>query len=315
MAVASTTTPLDHTGDVGFRTWVAEFIAQLTAVGLTQTADTGQIDTATVTRPGVNANAGYAIFRFNDTLQATAPIFIRFDFGTDNGASEPRIQFLVGAGSNGSGTITGPLLAQRAMTVSVGAASAVTAYISRWVYNATLGFLGIAWKTGAQGVDGNQGVLFIGRLCDSSGATTANGVYSVAIGITNGATGTGGSGGLLAQQLHNLLTSTNWPVDASVSTLGGYFGVWPLSVTTTQVGVDTSVVPAFYAAPGLGLDLHLHFGGLLRSEVPVSNTFSLAVKGPTARTYISIGNPGSASTAMVWLFGATTGNGIFMLWE
>ena len=107
MTTASTNTAIDHTSDAGFRTWVAEIITQLLAVGLTQTADTGQINTASVTRPAINTMAGYAIFRFNDTLHATNPIFLKLQFGTGGSTTTPAMQLQVGRGSNGSGTLTG----------------------------------------------------------------------------------------------------------------------------------------------------------------------------------------------------------------
>jgi hypothetical protein len=313
MATASTTTVLDHSSTTGFRAWVAEFIAQLNAVGLTQTSDTGQIDTTTVTRPGVSTNAGYAIFRFNDTLHNTTPIFIRFDFGTDASATIPRIQVAIGSGTDGAGVITGAMLGQRAMTHSSSPNSTSTSYVSRFCYNANLGFLGVAWKTGAQGTDANNGVLFIGRTTNSSGAPTDAGVYNISMGGTISATGGGGGNGALYQQVWDVSSATRYPVNTSFANNAPHFGFWPHNLTSTQVGSDTYVVPFFYATPAI--DTHLHCGLVLRNEVPVGNTFSLATKGSTARTFISIGHPGATSVAMPVAGGATSNVGLFMLWE
>jgi hypothetical protein len=68
MTTASTSTVADQTTDAGFRTWVAEIITQLTACGLSQAAEAGQINTSTVTRAAINTAAGYALFRYTDTL-------------------------------------------------------------------------------------------------------------------------------------------------------------------------------------------------------------------------------------------------------
>jgi hypothetical protein len=106
--------------DAGFRTWAQKIHDALTAIGLTQTADTGQINLSTVTRPGSNDTAGgYEIWRFNDTLQATYPIFIKIEYGMNTVASnQPSLWITVGTGSNGSGTISGNPIARRQFAIS-----------------------------------------------------------------------------------------------------------------------------------------------------------------------------------------------------
>jgi hypothetical protein len=42
--------------------------AQIAAMGLVQTSDTGQINWVTVARPALNTIAGYEIWRFNDAF-------------------------------------------------------------------------------------------------------------------------------------------------------------------------------------------------------------------------------------------------------
>jgi hypothetical protein len=90
--------------DATFRTWGSGLAAQLAAIGLVKTADTGQINWATVTRP-VSALAGYEIWRFNDTLQATKPVFVRVDYGALG--DRPWLEVRVGTNTNGAGTLTG----------------------------------------------------------------------------------------------------------------------------------------------------------------------------------------------------------------
>jgi hypothetical protein len=106
MTTASTLTPFDQTTDAGFRAWVSSIITQLAAVGLTQTSDTGQINTSTVTRPGSgNTSAGYTIWQFNDSLQGTSPIYFKLEFGSGSAAANPQMWVTVGTGTNGAGTI------------------------------------------------------------------------------------------------------------------------------------------------------------------------------------------------------------------
>jgi hypothetical protein len=78
----------------------------LIAIGLTQTADTGQIDWTTVGVPTISTVSGYEIWRFNDTAQTNAPIFIKIEWGAGTTLARPILYFTVGTGSNGSGTIT-----------------------------------------------------------------------------------------------------------------------------------------------------------------------------------------------------------------
>src|ERR1700761_4788031 len=128
MTTSTTSTVLDQTSDAGFRTWVAEVITQLVSVcGVTQTTYTGQINTSTVTRAGTtNTAAGYVILKFNDTLQATVPVFIKLEFGSGSTATtSPQMWITIGAGSNGSGTLTGITTTRVAVGNGQLAASAV----------------------------------------------------------------------------------------------------------------------------------------------------------------------------------------------
>lgn len=106
MTTQSWTFPVDHQNDAGFRAWGADFSSKLAAVGLVQTVDTGQIDWGTATRPSTNADAGYEIWRFDDTQQASAPVFLKFRYGTDDVTSAPRILVDIGDASDGAGTLS-----------------------------------------------------------------------------------------------------------------------------------------------------------------------------------------------------------------
>lgn len=94
--------------DANFRLWVAAIIAAITAGGLVQTADTGQINTATVTRPlAANTVQGYAIFRSNDASGGLNNFYFKIEFGSGSAAATPGIWLTVGWGSDGAGAITG----------------------------------------------------------------------------------------------------------------------------------------------------------------------------------------------------------------
>jgi hypothetical protein len=85
----------------------------LTAFGWVQTSDTGQINLAT----HVLTVADYMIFRMNDALQATAPIYAKFIFGGNSSSGSIKVQ--LGTATNGAGTLMG----QTTNVVSYGTAS------------------------------------------------------------------------------------------------------------------------------------------------------------------------------------------------
>lgn len=115
-----TTTILNVSGaanETAFRLWGKGLSDAIVAAGLVRTADTGQINWATVTMPGPNSYAGYEIFRFNDAIQATSPLFIKIEFGVaTSSAAQIRTQF--GKGSTGAGVLTSTFGAQIVQTTS-----------------------------------------------------------------------------------------------------------------------------------------------------------------------------------------------------
>lgn len=111
MAIASfSSKPISDT-DANFRLWGNGLSAAIQAVGLVRTSDAGQINWSTVTRPtAANTMQGYEIFRFNDSLQGTAPIFIKLEYGSGAyGGPFPAYKTTVGKGTDGAGNITGVL--------------------------------------------------------------------------------------------------------------------------------------------------------------------------------------------------------------
>jgi hypothetical protein len=86
MSTDQRTLPGTFTLDSDFRSWGSGLSAQLAAIGLVKTSDTGQIDWTTVLKPTSSGQIrGFEIWRFNDALQATKPVFIRLDYGSGLG--------------------------------------------------------------------------------------------------------------------------------------------------------------------------------------------------------------------------------------
>lgn len=108
--LATAPAAFDHTTDAGYRVWAAAVLSALDTVNpaiLTRTADTGQMNTATITRPAANITTDYAIYKFDDGL--SVPLYFKLALGTGNKANAPGMRFTLGKGSDGAGNITGVL--------------------------------------------------------------------------------------------------------------------------------------------------------------------------------------------------------------
>lgn len=108
MAATAPTLRTTFATDAEFREWAQAVHDAIAATGLVQTSDTGQINLTTVAKPGAaNTAAGYEIWRFDDALQATRPVFFKFEYGTAAAATRPGMWFTIGTATNGAGTLSG----------------------------------------------------------------------------------------------------------------------------------------------------------------------------------------------------------------
>jgi hypothetical protein len=107
----------DNSTDANFRSWGSGISTAIATLGLVQTADTGQINWASVTTPAQNVFAGYEIWKnSNDSLFATLPIYFKIEYGTSNAANAgPNVRVQCGTGSNGTGSLTGTSMAAQVL--------------------------------------------------------------------------------------------------------------------------------------------------------------------------------------------------------
>ena len=91
-------------------------------LAMVRTADTGQVNLEAMTAPDwtvASTSMGYLIYRFDDVLQATKPVFLRIEFFSfiwsqgNNGTGYQgqgcfHTRITVGTGTDGAGTITNP---------------------------------------------------------------------------------------------------------------------------------------------------------------------------------------------------------------
>jgi len=97
------------TNDADFRAYAQALHDMFALAGWIQTGDTGQINLTTVLRPAANTSGGYEIWRFDDALQATFPIFVKIEYRASAAQTTAIIHGFTGTGSNGAGTLTGQL--------------------------------------------------------------------------------------------------------------------------------------------------------------------------------------------------------------
>lgn len=285
-----------------FQAWVSEVVTALfTTLGVTQTSDTGQINPATVTIPGgANTSAGYVIGRFNDTLQSTAPIFFKLEFGTAAAVADPQMWITVGTSSNGSGTIGsggGGAVSTRCTALTGGVAASIsTAYTSRYVYLGTTqcGLLGLMFKYGAVGgvTTNTIGGFFIFRSSDSSGNATASSIGILA--ITTGAFNPGSASSNGCEQMISFANSALIPTTPAT----GWEAVtpaqnWILGLTTTLVSSTGYLAPIYIVDPVPKFSAYL--ASALSADFGIGTTASITLIGATPMTFISSGQPFGAT--------------------
>lgn len=156
-----------------YRVWGQGVNTALAAVGLVQTADSGQVNWSTATWPaGQYASAGYEVWRFDDTLQSTKPVFIRLEYATPYYAYQNTPNIMVGTGTNGAGTLTGltrGIFSTDQLPVSDGT---VRSYFSSDKSSLCMCLVG-----SASGISTSPFWLTIDRTRDSDGTANGDGLY------------------------------------------------------------------------------------------------------------------------------------------
>lgn len=272
MATRTANLAATNNTDVNFRAWINEIHNALIAYGWVQTADTGQINFATVTRPaGANTYQGYAVYRMNDALQSTCAVFMRIDFGTAGGVDSPgiKVQITIG-GTNGAGTLTGNVSSiQTTAASNSGTATTANCRTSGTASRFCLSF----WHNDLGAGTTGQGFLFIvERDRDTAGNETSLGVNFLVFYVTGTSSGNwqgrsqflelaGGTGAV--DTIFYAMVSAQ-----SSQSGGGNVGVGPVR---TQLGP--------FRNPMMGLLL------CVRSDFTMATTGPVTIYG-TSHTYI-----------------------------
>jgi hypothetical protein len=268
-----------HNDDASFRAWGLEFKTKLATVlgagSMVQTADTGQINWTTALRATVGVDAGYEIYRFDDALQATAPVFIKITYGTHTTTTWPRIGITIGGATNGAGNITttspvGSLLMNEGMPGIGPQFAAFPSYIC-----VQPGYFGVLLAGGCFSVASGTAWTWwsVERPRDNTGAMVGEGVTLMTKGLIN--------------SIHYYL---RWAHPRGAITSGGSACVVPGNVTYSQAG-NTIQVFRHFVQPSVTVR------NLIGTEISLGTVFPMALVAGESHDYLATSTWGSQTSS------------------
>ncbi|MGV8959197.1 MAG: hypothetical protein ACOH1V_02260 [Stenotrophomonas sp.] len=261
---------------------VAEVLSLLSAAGLVQTTDTGQINPATVVG-AASTISGYSIHRFADALQATAPVFIKIEYGNSTSYASFQSAYTIGTGTDGAGNLTGVVSPRLVHTLSSGFPAAALG-VGYAVH--TAGFAALSYKQDAFSTTNVGGFAFVVfRSTDNTGLPTAE-----AVTLLTPAPSTG-SGCAAAQLRFAPTPQVTSAISTSAATSGAAMqGAVPGGIAQAA-GSTVSGVPQVFLAwqclpkvrPITQICTHVD------AEITRGDQFQLSLVGTTPRNYLALG--------------------------
>jgi len=163
-----------QTTDAEFQAWVTAISTGFQAL-FTKVTQAGEINLSTVSKPSsADTSQGFEVYRFNDSLQATAPLYFKIEYGSSSTAVTPSCWLTVGKGADGSGTLTSILLdRQQVFIMYSNSASFYNSYIGSGDGSCLI----FSLFPSAPGVGGQGSYCVVERSRDGSGNPTAAGVF------------------------------------------------------------------------------------------------------------------------------------------
>lgn len=285
--------------DANFRTWGSSISDLWQDVGLTLTADTGQINWTTVARPAINTFAGYEVFTLDtDTKHASFPLYIRVDYGVGAIQDRQSLRIQIGSGTNGAGTLTGVTGTARTFTASTNNTVSVPHYCSAG--DGYFAYVG-GWIAGTASTSYLANTVFIiERLWDNTGAPTDEGVYTF-------------FGGVITSNLSTGYAQIIRPDDAVVAySSSGRMGGYVPDLSGNR-GTDLYLYthqPADYAIYNPCVSNLFYYHTDLTALTPIS----VDMYG-TARTFLPLGRNSTQTTSYQSSFFGHTNSGLALRWE
>lgn len=271
MTTHSYSAVIEHASDAGFRAWGSGLSAGLITAGLVQTADTGQINWLTVTRPAANGVGGYEIFRL-----ASSTLYFKVEYGTNNGPANPQVIITVGTGSNGSGTLTGQLCTRMSTaSANIAVSSTVIAYTTYISVLSGGNVEGLTLVFGMNAANGASPVGFcaVHRSVDINGVVTNVGYKIIA--PANGSLPSG-------QDVRTLS-----PAATFTHTI--YYGLASGSPASGVLNSGDNAVWLHWSDFKDGMQPHIGTCGYVAAEWAETTTKVLTLFGSTPHTYFAVG--------------------------
>lgn len=308
----STANPLvlwDNRTTANFRAWAQAIHDSLIAVGLVQTADTGQVTISTMALPtGSPTFVGYEIYRFNDALQATKPVFLKIEYGAGSAnVVQGSFRVSISNATNGAGTLNGTLVST-AKTLNGQIAIVDTAPQPSFFCGDTSSMV-FAWPTSNATGGFRPSLVMVERTRNADGTANGDAVVLATVqgyGYGSGAGSYGDSSAQVLSYLNNTVGAAyRWlPISSP-----NVFGYWDAA---GSVGTDINLFPFLVASPkpeAQMLSVLGCYAAAFTPEVPIS----VIVNGGS-HTYLSLGGQMYATTLILpstvdWQTAANSGLG------
>lgn len=280
--------------DATFRAWGSGIAAQIAAMGLVQTSDTGQINWATVARPGIGVLAGYEMWRFADSLQATKPVFIRLDYGIATAVNDrPRIIARVGTATDGAGTLTGQVGISASLFTSTSKSAGVVmpSLCSGSTSRLNL-FTGVELAGGAN-IWGTM--IFVERTKTSAGVDTGDGIVTWFASFNT----------VVYQAIPFAGTIPAAAITNPAISLAAVAGA------VSSVGPNVAISPTIAC---LGKAYFASWAAYISTDLSKLMTYSVDHLG-AVRTMLPLGDTANIGASTQFVQGTITGHSFAMLWE
>lgn len=295
--------------------------AALQAIGLVRTGDTGQMNTATITYPGAaQGSAGYEIRRFDDPLQASYPIYIRWDAMRSANANAPAVRFRFGTGTDGAGNLINEWSALNYTGTTLttedafpGIAASTRAVWASGVQSAAEARASLIYAPDPTSDFASVGFhMVVQRTVDANGAPTGDGFFAF-VGTHNPLLGTISSYDIMDENFYGFGAPAGWRgswgtlnIGFAAGTTSGTIGIVPLA----GIGVSNGV---HYPTPWTALGRSRFYPPLPdwllyhKQVLPVAGTNFTVKRNGVNRTFRASGQ--SVRTATTVQRGtATSGN-------
>jgi hypothetical protein len=283
---------LSNASSATFRVWGKGISDQLTAMGLTKTSDTGQIDWATVAVPGSSSTAaGYEIRKFTDSADSTAPIRFKIEYGSGASvAGNPGLWITVGSASDGAGTITNntgdgsAVTTRRLILGNFSYTTAETGTVHCWVDPDGSAFGLLMWPS-LHATTYAGGLIGVERWRDADG--TAN---------TLGWTFFGGYGNGVAYQSAKCKgTAIGQPAESATGWMCPAFNAY----ASTAVGSTLYPAPVFLGHQNRLFPPSKMLVVIGHADLSAGSTFAVSHYG-SSRTFVSAGSGLNTGSGVGW---------------